>query len=162
MVIRNLTYRKKKKFSCSCTDGLPWFQDGRPAQPCWDVLVYRELAEDLRQVLAGPLWLALQSQPCRVWPAGEQCRDRPRHHLPVEEATRERPLFQQHRGHAVPRQVRLPYLYAFLLLPVLCERNDRHYVFVISKNSLTGNRLSLIKANGIPCLLRGSLRKPEV
>jgi hypothetical protein len=38
---------------------LPWFQHGSPTQPSRDVLVYRELAEDLRQVLAGSLRVAL-------------------------------------------------------------------------------------------------------
>ena len=81
---------------------LPWFQDRRPSQAGWDVFVDGELPVDLRQVQAGSLRVALQRQPGRVRPVGEQCRHRARHHLPVEEAARQWPFLQKYRGDSVP------------------------------------------------------------
>ncbi len=81
---------------------LPWFQDRRPPQACRDVFVDGELPVDLRQVQAGSLRVALQRQPGRVRPVGEQRRHRPRHRLSVEEAARQRPLLQEYRGNTIP------------------------------------------------------------
>ncbi len=81
---------------------LPWFQDCCPPQASRDVFVDGELPVDLRQVQAGPLRVALQCQPGRVRPVGEQRRHRARYRLTVEEAARQRPLLQEYRGNTIP------------------------------------------------------------